>query len=244
MTPLDLQRPHRKRFRRFLRGLVLLVLVYGAAAYLAIPEIWRVVNDVASGPSNEMVTRTPDGTAGDPINVGLVGSKQDVLRAFAAAKWDTADPITLKSSLEIGGSVLFDHPYPDAPVSTLLFEGRQQDLAFEKPVGSSADQRQHVRFWQTPEVDSNNRPLWLGSASFDQGVGFSHDTGQVTHHIGPDVDAERDKLIADLERAGRIGSTYEIEGVGATRDGRNGGGDLYFTDGKARVGVLRPLPAL
>jgi hypothetical protein len=34
----------------------------------------------------------------------------------------------------------------------------------------------------------------------------------------------------------------EIDGVGATKDGRNGEGDRYFTDGKARIGVLRPLP--
>ena len=33
-------------------------------------------------------------------------------------------------------------------------------------------------------------------------------------------------------------STYEIPGSGATKDGRNGGGDPYFTDGKAMVGVL------
>ncbi len=49
-------------------------------------------------------------------------------------------------------------------------------------------------------------PLWLGSASFDKGVGLSHDTGQITHHIGPDVDAERDNLIADLEKAGWLQS--------------------------------------
>ena len=28
-------------------------------------------------------------------------------------------------------------------------------------------------------------------------------------------------------------------GRGATKDGRNGGGDPYFTDGKIMVGVLR-----
>ena len=38
--------------------------------------------------------------------------------------------------------------------------------------------------------------------------------------------------------AGGCRSTYEIAGIGATEDGRNGGGDPYFTDGKALVGVL------
>ncbi|WP_373546452.1 LssY C-terminal domain-containing protein [Chamaesiphon sp.] len=46
-----------------------------------------------------------------------------------------------------------------APVSNLDFfvggkpsplENRQQDLALDRPAGSSASQRHHVRFWQSP----------------------------------------------------------------------------------------------
>jgi hypothetical protein len=106
-------------------------------------------------------------------------------------------------------------------------------------VGDSADQRHHVRLWETGENAGDGRPLWLGSASFDRGVGISHDTGAITHHIGPDIDAERDFLVTSLTEAGVLDSTYEIEGVGAATDGRNGEGDRYFTDGKAVVGVLR-----
>jgi len=138
---------------------------------------------------------------------------------------------------------VLDRPDLDAPVSPLLFEGRQQDLAFEKAVGKSADERHHVRFWQTKSSGADGQPLWLGSASFDRGVGFSHDTGQITHHIAPDVDAERDLVIGDLQAAGQLSSTYEIAGIGATRTGRNGGGDPYFTDGKALIGVLRAVGA-
>jgi hypothetical protein len=32
------------------------------------------------------------------------------------------------------------------------------------------------------------RPVWLGSATFDRDVGFSRYTGQVTHHIAPDIE--------------------------------------------------------
>jgi len=80
-----------------------------------------------------------------------------------------------------------------------------------KVVGDSADQRNHVRFWLTNSA-SDGRPFWLGSASFDRGVGPSHDTGQTTHHIGPDVDAERDLVINDLTAAGQLSSRYEIPG--------------------------------
>lgn len=230
---------HRTKTRMAISGMAALLVAYLFAAYFIVPEIWILRDASRVADFGKMVTLTEQGIPGDPINVGLVGSKEEVIRAFAAAGWDPADKITMRTSVEIGLSVVLDRPDLDAPVSPLLFEGRKQDLAFEKPVGKSADERNHVRFWLTPKAGTDGRPLWLGSASFDRGVGFSHDTGQITHHIGPDVDAERDLTIGDLLKAGQLSSTYEIAGIGATKTGRNGGGDPYFTDGRALVGVLR-----
>jgi len=79
-----------------------------------------------------MVTSTAQGIPGDAINVGLIGRREDVVSTFHAAGWYPADPITLRSSLEIVGSVLLDRSYKDAPVSPLDFDGRREDLAFEK----------------------------------------------------------------------------------------------------------------
>jgi hypothetical protein len=228
--------------RRVANYLVTLALAYGLVAYLAAPEFWTVTERDRRTLPETMVTTTPQGIPGDPINVGLVGSKADLMHAFAAARWNPADAITWRSSLEIGESVLFDRPYADAPVSTLFFDGRRQDLAFEKSVGASADRRHHVRLWMTPPPDAEDRPLWLGSASFDRDVGLSHDTGQITHHIGPDIDAERDLLVSDLKAAGSIDGCHSVDGIGATQNGRNGGGDRYFTDGMATICDLRQIP--
>lgn len=232
----------RTTIRFALASLAVLLAAYLLVSYFLLPEIWIFRDSRRIGSLSSMVTTTADDIPGDPINVGLVGSKEEVIRAFAAAGWDPADKITLRSSVDIGLSVVLDRPDLDAPVSPLFFEGRKQDLAFEKPVGRSADERNHVRFWLTERTGTDGRPLWLGSASFDRGVGLSHDTGQITHHIGPDVDAERDLVIDDLRKAGKVSSTYEIPGIGATSSGRNGGGDPYFTDGKALVGVLLSPP--
>jgi hypothetical protein len=157
---------------------------------------------------------------------------------MARSGWDPADPVTLRTSLEIAGSVIRDRPYPDAPVSPLFVFGRKQDLAFEKPVGDNARRRHHVRFWKAPELGRDGLPLWIGAVTFDRSVGLSHRTGQITHHIAPDVDAERDGLVDDLRRAGRLRVIYQVTGVGATLFGRNGGGDPYYTDGEIRVLVL------
>ncbi|TPK16383.1 LssY C-terminal domain-containing protein [Mesorhizobium sp. B2-5-7] len=215
---------------------------YLVLAYVAAPEFWTFRDRGFRDRHFEMVTHTSQGIPGDPINVGLIGTEKELVHAFAVAGWDTADAVTLRTAIDIGESVLFSRPYPDAPISRLLFEGRAQELAFEKPVGDSADRRHHVRFWRTDMVGDDGRPLWLGAASFDRGVGLSHDTGAITHHIGPDLDAERDFMIGDLNAAGLLASTSGLAGIGPTRSGRNGGGDPYFTDGKAIVGVLKQLP--
>lgn len=206
-----------------------LLFVYVAVAYVAVPDTWRIVERKAAA-RPEMVTRTTAGIAGDPINLGLVGPRAEVLNVFHAAGWRPADPLTLRTAVEIGLDVVLDRPYADAPVSTLLFEGRPQDLAFEKPIGASPDMRHHVRLWQMPEPD-----LWFGAATLDRGIGVSHDTGQITHHIAPDIDAERDLILHDLAAAGAVISSYAVPGIGETDKGRNGGGDPYFTDGRATV---------
>lgn len=207
-------------------------------AYVILPAAWTHHEHQPGLADRPMVTRTPQGIPGDPLNVGLVGDREDVVRAMLAGGWLPADPVTLKSSLGIVGSVLLDRPYLTAPVSALDYDGRREDLAYEKSAGRSADRRHHIRLWQVIDAGAEGRTVWLGSATFDRGVGLSTDTGQVTHDIAPDIDAERDGLAADLTRAGMVATVYAVSGVGPTLTGRNGEGDRYRTDGEVRVLVL------
>jgi hypothetical protein len=218
--------------RRWLLILGAVPIVYLLLAYLILPAIWSHHEREPGLASVPMMTRTGDGIPGDALNVGLVGNQEDITRAMHAAGWFPADPITLRTSIEIIGSVALDRPYHDAPVSPLYYQGKKQQLAFEKPDGKSADRRHHVRLWQVLEKGTDGRPVWLGSITFDRGVGLSHDTGQVTHHIGPDIDAERDLLMHDLRAAGMVEAFFQISGVGPTLFGRNGEGDPYYTDGE------------
>jgi LssY C-terminus len=226
------------RRQRWLMVLVGVLIAYGVLAYVLLPALWRHHEREPGLASLPMVTRTASGIPGDALNVGLVGNKDDVLRAMHAAGWFPADPITLRTSIEIIGSVVLDRPYHDAPVSPLFYEGKKQELAFEKPDGRSADRRHHVRFWQVLDKGTDGRPVWLGSVTFDRGVGLSHDTGQVTHHIAPDIDAERDLLMRDLREAGMVQNFFQISGTGPTLFGRNGGGDPYYTDGEIDIATL------
>jgi hypothetical protein len=140
--------------------------------------------------------------------------------------------------VEIIGSVLLDRPYKAAPVSPLFFEGRREDLAFEKPDGISADRRQHVRLWSVLAKGADASPVWLGAVTFDSGVTLSRDTGQVTHRIAPNIDKERGRLIGGLNSAHMVTAIYQTKGIGPTLNGRNGEGDPYYTDGEIWVARL------
>ena len=227
-----------KRRHRWLAWIGGLVALYLVAAYVILPLAWRRRMhrhpDLAGGPR---VTHTANGIPGDPVNLALAGTEADVVAAMLAAKWDPADPITLASSLRISVDSVFHHPDPDAPVSTLELFGRKQDLAFEQPIGNSPRQRHHVRFWKWDRLH-DGREVWFGAATLDERVGLSHTTGQVTHHIGPDIDAERDRILSGLQSAGKTTEVSWDDGFHETLEGKNGGGDPWKTDGRLGVAAL------
>jgi hypothetical protein len=90
--------------------------------------------------------------------------------------------------------------------------------------------------------DDTEAPLWLGSVTFDAGVGFSHYTGAITHDIAPEIDEARSALVADLGRTSRVANVLMETGIGATENGRNGEGSPYRTDGMAAIVTLSPRP--
>jgi hypothetical protein len=208
-------------------------------AYLVMPLIWTwYVRDHPALDAVPHITFTADGLPGDPLNVVLIGTETALKKILLAAKWYQADPLTLRSSLEIAEAAVLERPYIDAPVSNLYLWGRKEDLAFEQPVGDNPRQRHHVRFWRADQVDRDGRPVWVGAAIYDTRVGFSDTTGQITHHTAADIDAERDKLFRDLKQTGDLSEVYTIQGFHKILQGRNGGGDPWHTDGGLTVGVI------
>jgi hypothetical protein len=237
---MDPSTPATPRERFLFRCLLLtagLALAYLAVAYLVTPAFWRhrYGRHPALTDLSPRCSQTPLGILGDPLNIALVASEGEAVGALLGAGWHPADPVTLGTSLRIAKSTIFHRPYEEAPVSTLTLWGRKQDLAFEQEVGHDARERHHVRFWRSPEIDLDQRPLWYGAATFDTKVGLSRTTGQITHHISPDLDLERDKIIADLRAAGIPFELTWIDPFQPRKQGRNGGGDPYITDGRLAV---------
>jgi hypothetical protein len=219
----------------------LLALAIGAGDASAEPPTGTPTGTITGHPALHRSPRhtvTASGHPGDAVNVAFIGTEEELHRVLAAAGWYAADPITLQTSIRIAADVVLHKPYAHAPVSDLYLWGRKQDVAFEQPVGNSPKQRHHVRFWRSHEVDATSRPLWVGAATFDERVEISRTTGGITHKIGPDIDQERNKLVSDAIRAGTLDGYYWVDQFHGQAEGRNGGGDPYFTDRRLAVGVI------
>jgi hypothetical protein len=68
------------------KTLLLLALVWIMAAYVIVPRLWaRHFRRHPFFVQTARLTEMGDGHPGDPINIGLVGSEEDVLRAMAKA---------------------------------------------------------------------------------------------------------------------------------------------------------------
>lgn len=181
-------------------------------------------------------------SAGDPLNVVIVGERPAILLALARRGWNATEAITVESSLRIAESSVFGSRYRYGPVSPLYVFGRRQDIAFQK-ARSSAAERTHMRLWMAP-VKLSGATVWVGQISRDIGVRLSSRT-ITTHKIDPEVDETRWYLNQDLLYSHSLSRHAYAKGVGvATIDNprTNYTGDPYWTDGLRLVMWLSAQP--
>src|SRR6476620_12168024 len=99
-------------------------ITYGIAAYTVLPRAIRWGLRILQRKRVPSYTITGDGLPGDPVNVALVGTLQQLRSAFATLGWSEADRLSLASSWGMIRAFVFNSPYPTAPFSTLSLFGR------------------------------------------------------------------------------------------------------------------------
>jgi len=232
--------PRRSLWKRVALLFLVLVLIYLALAYFLLPHLWIFYADCHPTLDDvPRVTLMGDDHPGDPLNVALVGTESELKTIMLAAGWYPADPLTLRSCWEIASASVRKRTYDKAPVSNEYLWGRKQDLAFEKPVGDDPRKRHHARFWRTSDDSPDGRPVWVGAAIYDRKVEISRTTLQFTHSTAPDLDTERDYLFHDLEQTGKLAEVFFVDEFHTIREGRNGSGDRWYTDGRLEVGRIK-----
>ena len=228
-------------------------LTYGVAAYVVLPRAVRMGLKILQRKSVPSFTTTSDGLPGDPVNLALVGTLQQLRAAFATVGWSEADRLGLASSWRMIRAFVFKSPYPTAPFSTLYLFGRGQDIGFQRAIDNSPRKRHHIRFWASSLARARDtkgtasfwlntdRPpddacvLWVGAGTKDTGLSLTQLTFQITHATDSDANAERDFIIAELSK-NRV-----ITAVTSFQPGQHLTGEhvnRYITDGEVTLASL------
>jgi hypothetical protein len=191
-------------------------VTYGLAAYVILPRAVRMGLKILQRRRVPRFTMTGDGLPGDPVNLVLTGTLQQLRFAFATAGWAQADRLGLASSWRMIVAFVCNSAYPTAPFSTLYLFGRGQDIGFQKAIDDSPRKRHHIRFWalafahaeetvgtaafwlNTDRPPEDARVLWVGAGTRDTGISLTKLTFQVTHATDDDTNAERDYIVAEL----------------------------------------------
>jgi membrane-associated phospholipid phosphatase len=201
-----------------------------------------IENDLASAIFSDAPRSSEDitGTPIEPINVILSGTPAELNRSFELAKWQAADPLTISSSWRLFVAQMFQRPYPNAPGLPSFWSGQPNPLAFERPtVLNSAQERHHLHLWPTG-LSVGGRPVWVGTVHLDTKGAISSHLPVPIHVIDPDVDKERDALLADLKSTGCVRILPEAQ-ITQAMSGHNELGNTFFTDGRAIVASLECL---
>lgn len=215
--------------KRFSNDGLAFLVAYILAAYVFIPAVirfWRIITPPEHLP---LYSVTPDGFASDPINVGIIGTRREVIQAMEKAGWYMADSHSPLNLARVMLSLLLGWSYANAPVSSLYLFGRKQDLAFEIPIGGAYVRRHHVRFWATTYDESKplsvrsihwhhrrehllgDNLLWVGAASLDTGLMPIRHNMQLTHMVHPDTNKERELIIDGLKSKKLVSKTDKFK---------------------------------
>jgi len=238
---------------------IAILVTYILVAYVFIPAFMRIVRLILPPKYSPLYSFTPDGYASDPVNVAIVGSRDQLIEIMQQSGWQLADKLKFSTVARVLASFIFRFSYETAPMSGLFLFGRKQDLGFVIPTDNKRWRRHHVRFWATTyrqketitksTIDWNLRQrkinfdtenlIWIGAASKDMGLSIIRHNAQVTHMAHPDTDEEREFIIEQLADTGQEISISYVR-LGDSQKIINRGWLSYLhTDGQMAVISLK-----
>lgn len=241
-----------------------LLITYCVFAYLIIPALFRLYHVIIEHDHIPLYVTTRDGWASDPVTLAVVAKDKNHLeKIMHKAGWYTADELTFKNGIREVISIIFDRPYPEAPMSHLYLFDRPHDIGFEIPTtkSKSARTRHHVRFWrlQEPGLNAKNamhfqfwteklqhlftpkREIWIGAATEEtKAIDFQWRTGRITHGGSHESDKERDFIIQTLIDTNKTtGKIFESEPGDELRFRGQQFRTFYVSDGSIKIVRLK-----
>jgi len=203
-----------------------------------IPELSEEEQRAATDMLSHVSARTVDRKAreADVIDVGFLGTEQQLNQAFRASGWKESDSVSKRTIAHQLNAFLSQTNYATAPISRQYYDSHLPDLNLEK-TGNSYDKRNHLRIWKVGPADGDNL-LWAGAAVRETGATLSLNKGFI-HHVDADLISEREAILRDLTAAGCVDSVSLVNSSGEAGAVLNSTGELLRTDGKVMVVHLK-----
>jgi hypothetical protein len=176
-----------------------------------------------------------DGNAGDMVNFLVVGSVDQLKAAFQAAGWVQVDKDAADAVVQAVLASLSKQAYLTMPMSQLYLFGRPQDFGFAhaEPV-TVVTTRHNLRLWKSA-LTVGGQPVWVGAATHDMGLERDQRNGNLTHHIDPNVDDERDFVNRSLTGTGYVGQHTTVLPSDPVQDARTATGGGFHSSGEVLV---------
>ena len=180
----------------------------------------------------------PNGRPGDMVNVLIVGTQDQVVKAFTSAGWVKVDSTVRNTMLNAALESFEKKDYLTMPMSILYLFNRPQDYGFAhaEPV-RVAMSRNHLRVWKSP-YEVEGKPLWCVAATHD--IGFERDqrNNGVTHKIDPAIDGEREYVDGTLSATGLVMQRDHVTPPNPLTTAKTATGGEFHSDGRLVVLVL------
>lgn len=179
------------------------------------------------------------GNPGDMVNVLIVGTEDEVVKAFTTAGWVKVDA-SVESAVVSGLlNTLEKKDYVTMPMSTLYLFQRPQDYGFAHAEAVKvAMSRHHLRAWKS-QYQVDGRPLWCIAATHD--IGFERDqrNNKITHKIDPAIDGEREYVNTTLSGTGLVTQRTHVTPASPLKEAKTATGGSFNSDGRILVLVLK-----
>ena len=201
----------------------------------SLPIAATTTNDAASFDTSQLdawIQEMPDRTtttksvSADLINLAFLGTREEVQAAFLEAVGTPA--IRYRSVLCAESLCAVEQQRIHAAADEdFLLDGKPQDMSWQKGLNGYG-RRDHLRIWQRP-IEGSIDSVWLSSSTRDTSAILSVKYRGFLHHISPDIDDERAKVIRDLNFAGCISSVSYVARPESPTFTQNSTGDWMST---------------
>jgi hypothetical protein len=186
----------------------------------------------------EKIPRRISDKAGDPgdmVNFLILGTEEQMKKAFTTAGWVKVDADLRETLLNGAIASLSKESYLTMPMSPLYLFGRSQDYgwAHAEPIAVVAS-RNHLRIWLAP-FTLQGQTLWVGAATHD--IGFEKDKRNdgITHRIDPDIDLERQYVEKTLSGTGLVDQVSHFLPIDPMKEAKTATGGSFHSNGEVLV---------